>query len=111
MFKKTILAAVVAAMLVILTPSTASAYGAAHVGYTAVGPNGAYHSGATAVSGAGGGYAVSGRQTAAGYGGAATRSGTVYHSGSVGYGQYPNTTTYSSGGAAAVHTSSYGYVR
>jgi hypothetical protein len=110
MLKKTVLAALAACLVVLLAPAEVNAYGAARRSATYVGPNGAYHGSRTAVSGAGGGYAVSGRSTAVGYGGAATRSGTVYHSGGVGYGQYPNTTTYRSGGAA-VSTSGYGYYR
>jgi hypothetical protein len=99
-------AALTAVVLVLMSPSEASAYGAAYRGRTVVGPNGAYHSSRAAVSGAGGGWAVGGRSTAVGYGGAATRSGAVYHSGSVGYGQYPNTTTYRSGGAAVTRSGS-----
>jgi hypothetical protein len=64
------------ALLALLTPSQAQAYGAAHVGYTHVGPNGVYHEGAT-VAGGGGAY---GGAYHAGYttGGA---SGGAYHAG------------------------------
>jgi hypothetical protein len=81
MLNKIILPAVVAALAALLTPSVAGAYGAAHVGYTHVGPNGVYHAGATEVRG--------------GYGGAA-------------YGGYHYTTGY---GGAAVGGASYGYIR
>jgi hypothetical protein len=94
-----------AVLLVLMSPSEANAYGAAYRSRTYVGSNGAYHSSSAAVGGAGGSWAVGGRQTAYGYGGSASRYGGVYHSGSVGYGQYPNTTTYHSGST----TRSYGY--
>ena len=50
-------------------PSRADAYGAAHVGYTHVGPNGVYHTGTSAAYGPGGAYA-GGHSTAVGGGGA-----------------------------------------
>ena len=56
MMTKTILLAVVAALAALLTPSAVDAYGAAHVGYTHVGPNGVQHYGATEVRGPGGAY-------------------------------------------------------
>ena len=54
MLRKILLSAVAAALAALLTPSEAGAYGAAHVGYTHVGPNGVYHAGATAAGGYGG---------------------------------------------------------
>src|SRR5688500_10304881 len=74
MLKTIILAAIVAALTALLTPSEAAAYGAAHYGYTHVGPNGAYHTSGTAAYGAGGVYA-GGRSEAVGYGGGAYRGG------------------------------------
>ena len=75
MFKTMFPIALLAAALV--TPSVANAYGAAHVGYTHVGPNGVYHTGETVAHGPGG-TAATGHTTAYGAGGAS------YHSGSAG---------------------------
>jgi hypothetical protein len=105
MLKKILPAVFTAALLVILSPSSAHAYGAAYRGRTYVGGYGAYHSSSYAYRGSGGSWAVGGRQSAYGYGGSTSRYGGVYHSGSVGYGQYPNTTTYHSGS----YSRSYGY--
>jgi hypothetical protein len=69
MMKRIFVAVSLAALVVALTPTAVDAYGAAHVGYTHVGPNGVYHTGETAVRGPGGTYA-GGHTTAAGYGGA-----------------------------------------
>jgi hypothetical protein len=57
-------AAVTAAVVVLLAPSRVDGYGAAHFGYTRIGPNGFYHTGGTA------GYrgAYGGRTAAYGYG-------------------------------------------
>ena len=41
----------VAALAALLMPSRAAAWGAAHVGYTHVGPNGVYHTGRTVAAG------------------------------------------------------------
>ena len=102
MLKKIILAAIVAPLATLLTPSEASAYGAAHVGYTHVGPNGVSHTGRTAASGPGGAYA-GGHTTAVGAGGGAYRSGGAAYGG--GYHYSPS---YSGGAAGGYH---YGYVR
>ena len=67
----------------LLTPSQVGAYGAAHVGYTHVGPSGVYHDGATAAGGSRGGLRRAstnrlrrgGGAYHAGYGGAAVRRG------------------------------------
>jgi hypothetical protein len=53
MLRKTILAALAAAFLTLATTPEAWAWGAAHVGYTHVGPNGDYHYGRTEVYGGG----------------------------------------------------------
>jgi hypothetical protein len=56
MMQKLVLTAVAAALVMFGSPAKASAHGAAHAGYTHVGPNGVYHAGATAVGGYGRGY-------------------------------------------------------
>ena len=57
MLKQIFLAALAAILLVLLMPVDLSAYGAAHRGYTHVGPNGVYHAGRTVAAGPGGAYA------------------------------------------------------
>jgi hypothetical protein len=97
MLKKIVLPVAVAALAALVTPSVVWAYGAAHVGYTHVGPNGVYHAGATEVRG--------------GYGGE-YRGGAAYggeYRGGAAYGGYHYTTGYS--GGAAVGGAAYGYVR
>jgi hypothetical protein len=86
MLKRLVLAAVAAALVVLVLPAGASAWGGAHVGYTHVGPGGVYHTGATAYRGpyGGGGYHYGGGY--GGYGGGGYRYGGGYHSG--GYGGY-----------------------
>ncbi len=67
------------AFLVLATPANAHAWGAAHVGYTHVGPGGVYHAGATGYRGGyGGGYG------GAHYGAYRGGYGGAYHS--YGYG-------------------------
>jgi hypothetical protein len=108
MLNKMILPVIVTALAILLLPSEVRAYGAAHVGYTHVGPNGVYHAGATAVRGPGGGYAGGYRGGAYGgaYGGAAY-GGAAY--GGAAYGGYHYTTGY--GGSAAYGSAHYAYVR
>jgi hypothetical protein len=112
MLHKIILLAVVAALAALLMPSPVSAYGAAHVGYTHVGPNGVYHTGDTAVRGPGGTYA-GGRTDAYGSGGAVYRGGYDYRAGYGGAygaaGGYRYTPAYS--GAAYGGAYRFGYVR
>jgi hypothetical protein len=68
--------AFLAIVLMGLTSAPAHAYGAAHVGYTTVGPAGnVQHYGATAASGPGGSYAHTSSTTA-------TAGGTVAHTSS-----------------------------
>ena len=109
MLNKIITLATVVALATLLMPSRANAYGAAHVGYTHVGPNGAYHVGGTEVNRGGeGGYRYGGAEYRGGYesrGGYEARGG-----GGAAYGGYHYTTGYS-GGAAAYGTAHYGYVR
>src|SRR4051812_49399743 len=80
MMRNVTLAAAAAALLTLLTPTDAAAWGIRHVGYTHVGPYGAYHVGGTAVRG---GY---------GYGGDRYGYGTTglygYHTTAYGYHPY-----------------------
>jgi hypothetical protein len=72
MMQKMVLSAVAAALVTLGSTSTASARGAAHVGYTHVGPGGVYHAGATGVRGYGAPYHYGGAYGAVGgyrYGG------------------------------------------
>ncbi len=88
MFQKTLIAMLTAGSIALLSPADAQAWGAAHVGYTHVGPAGVSHYGGTAARGPYGAY--SGAHAGAyGYGGAS------YHAG---YG-----TGYAVGGAGAYH--------
>jgi hypothetical protein len=103
-----------AVLALALTPSEVDAYGAGHVGYTHVGPNGAYHTGTTVAAGPGGAGAVH-TTTVAGGG----TSGAYYHSGystgsgvtgptlqpSAGTGYRPPTTY------APSYSGSYSYIR
>jgi len=113
MRKKIILSAVVAAVATLLTPSLAHAYGAAHVGYTHVGPNGVYHTGETAVRGPEGNTYVRGGTTGAGYGGAYHTGGASYSGGA--YGGYHYNAGYSGAGGVRYGGTTtyggYGYVR
>ena len=93
---KIILPAAVAVLAALLTPSKVDAWGAAHVGYTHVGPRGVSHTGRTAVAGPRGA-AVGGRTGAVGAGGGAYRAG---------YGGAARR-----GGGAVVGGARYGYIR
>ncbi len=95
---KTIIPA--AALLVLALPAEVGAYGAAHYGYTHVGPNGVYHTGGTAAYGPRG-YGATRSTSAYGYGGGA------YHSGYGGGYRY----TPGYGGAAYGGGYRYGYIR
>jgi hypothetical protein len=106
MLKKFFLAASTAALVALAVPSEVKAYGAAHVGYTHVGPNGAYHTGRTVASGPGGTYA-GGRTTAHGAGGAAYRGGAAVGGARYGGGAAAGGYRYSGGAAVG----GYGYVR
>jgi hypothetical protein len=114
MLKKIILSAMVAAAA-LLMPSMVHAYGAAHVGYTHVGPSGVYHTGETAVRGPAGNTYVGGRTTEAGYGGAYHTGGAYYGGGT--YGGYHYNAGYSGVGGVRYGTTTggvyggYGYVR
>jgi hypothetical protein len=96
--------------LALVVPAKVHAYGAAYVGYTHVGPNGAYHVGATEVHGGyAGGYG--GAEYRGGYGGAEYRGGYSAdgYSGGAAVGGYHYTTGYS--GGAAVGGAHYEYIR
>jgi hypothetical protein len=80
MLKKIVLATFAAALVVLVLPAAVCAYGACHVGYTHVGPNGAYHTSETVARGPEGAYA-GGRTTAYGAGGAAYGYGAHYSTG------------------------------
>jgi heterogeneous nuclear ribonucleoprotein A1/A3 len=122
MLKMICAAAVTAALVVLAVPSKVDGYGAAHVGYTQVGPNGAYHTGATAVSGPGGTYAA-GHTTAYGAGGAYRggsyggsiaegEAGVARGHGAAATGGYTYAPSYYGGaGGAAAGGYHYGYVR
>ena len=87
MLQRIVLPVIAAALAAVLIPSEVRAYGAAHVGYTHVGPNGVYHAGATEVRG---GYGGAGAYHA-GYGGASYGGGYHYsagYSGGAAYGGY-----------------------
>ena len=68
-------AIVIAAALVVLAmPTKVDAYGAAHYGYTHVGPSGVYHTGGSVAYGPRG-VAETGHTSAYGYGGASYHAG------------------------------------
>jgi hypothetical protein len=105
-----LLPAVAAVLVAVAAPNWAGAWGAAHVGYTHVGPNGVYHAGRTAAVGPGGAYA-GGHAGAYGYGGSAYHAG-YHYGGNAGYSSagyhydYHYSPSYYGGGG--YH---YGYVR
>jgi hypothetical protein len=108
MLNKIITLATVAVLAALLMPSKVDAWGAAHVGYTHVGPGGVYHTGRTAVAGPGGVYA-GGRTSAYGAGGGSYHSG---YRGGVGYGgAYGGGYRYGAGYGGAVGGARYGYIR
>jgi hypothetical protein len=109
MLSKIITLAAVAALAILLMPSRADAWGAAHVGYTHVGPGGVYHTGRTVAAGPRGVYA-GGRTGAYGAYGGGYRAG---YRGAVGYGGgYYGGAAYGGGyyGGGA-YGARYGYIR
>jgi hypothetical protein len=86
MFRKTLIAAIAAALALVLAASRAEAWGAAHVGYTHVGPGGVQHYGRTAVSGPYGSY--SGGHASSYEAGGAYRTGGGYATGTTGAAGY-----------------------
>jgi len=86
MCQKLLFLALAATLVVLGTAAEAQAYGAAHVGYTHVGPGGVQHYGATAVSGPYGSYGGS-------HASASSASGGAYHTGSATEVHYGGTTS------------------
>jgi hypothetical protein len=114
--------AFVALVAAAILPAAAHAYGAAHTGYTHVGPSGVYHTGETVAHGPGGATYAHSSTGAYGAGGNAYHSesgGAAYRgeSGGAAYGhsstEYHYAPSYSgsASGGAAYHSNSYGYVR
>ncbi|HEY8504263.1 MAG TPA: hypothetical protein VIL46_06745 [Gemmataceae bacterium] len=102
MLKKIIRLTAATTLAVLLLPSELGAWGAAHVGYTHVGPAGVFHRGRTAVAGPAG-VRVGGHTSAYGAYGGAYRAG---YAGEVGYGGgYRYQYRYGAAGAR------YGYIR
>src|SRR5436305_2106155 len=111
MVQKRIVAALAAALAVLGLPSVVSAYGAAHFGYTHVGPNGVYHTGETVARGPYGTYA-GGRTGAYGYGGGAYHSDYRYgagYGGAYGRAGYRYAPSYYGGRYGGGYR--YGYIR
>jgi hypothetical protein len=98
MCRMTYLVLAAAALAVLMAPTRAGANGAAHVGYTHVGPNGVYHKGTTVAAGPHGAAATT--HTSA-YG----AGGGQYHSGAAAGGYHY------SGGYAYGASAHYGYCR
>ena len=96
--RMTYLVLAAAALATLLAPARAGAYGAAHVGYTHVGPNGVYHKGTTVAAGPNGAAATT--HTSA-YG----AGGGQYHSGAAAGGYHYG------GGYAYGASAHYGYCR
>jgi hypothetical protein len=89
---------IAAAVTLLWATSQVHAYGAAHAGYTHVGPNGVQHVGYTAHSGP---YSSGGTVHTSGTTGAGGAYGSTYHTGSGGtYGGYHGYTPTGGGGAA-----------
>jgi heterogeneous nuclear ribonucleoprotein A1/A3 len=112
MLKMICAAAVTAALVVLMVPSKVDGYGAAHVGYTHVGPNGVYHTGETVGYGPGGSFST-GHTSAYGAGGGEYHGGYGYGTtagGAAGGYRYGGAAggDYRYGGAAV---GGYGYVR
>ena len=108
MFRTNLVMAAAGAAL-LLAPAVARPWGAAHFGYTHVGPNGVYHTGRTAAYGPNGSYY--GGHTSA-YGGYRGGYGNGYGDGAV---YHPNGGYYTGGSYAAGgryhYNGAYGYYR
>jgi hypothetical protein len=109
MLRKTLFPALAAGLVTLLLAAEAQAWGGYHVGYTHVGPNGAYHVGATGVRGGYGGGAVyrGGAAYGGAYRGGAAYGGAYRAGGGVAYrgaavGGYHYSPSYSGGYAAGV---------
>jgi hypothetical protein len=91
MLQKMLFVSLAALLCGLAVSARAQAYGCAHVGYTAVGPGGAYHAGGTAYSGPGGTYAGgyrAGVGPGGNYGAAASVHGPNGSGGAVDYDGY-----------------------
>ncbi len=106
MLRNILCVAVLTAAAMLATSSTAHAWGAAHVGYTHVGPGGVQHYGRTVGYGPNGsfstdrGYAMAYGSSRAGYGSYnryGASSGAAYHYGSSSYGSYDRYAAYGRG--------------
>jgi hypothetical protein len=109
MYHKLLVLVPLALVLLLAKPADVEAYGAAHVGYTHVGPSGVYHTGTTVASGPRGTY-----ETHSGYGTTAGGAHYGYESaGGVHYGYGTTATGAHYGGTvyAPSYYGSYGYVR
>jgi hypothetical protein len=109
MLKKTLLACAIAVLAILGMQPSARAWRGGHVGYTHVGPNGAYHVGATGYRtgyGGYGGYHASGYHEG-GYGGYGYRGGYDSYRGGYGYGSRGG---YGYGGYHYGYGHAYGYV-
>jgi hypothetical protein len=99
MLRRTLFLTLAALLAVLATSAKAQAWGAAHVGYTHVGPNGAYHYGHTAAVGPNGAYSGS-------HAGAYGTGGGSYHAG---YGAAAGGGRYGAAAYGGYHTApSYG---
>jgi hypothetical protein len=103
--KRIILVVAFAVALVLATNSKAQAWGAAHVGYTHVGPAGVQHYGRTVAAGPGGVYGGA-HYGAYGYGGGSYHAGYGYGAGGAYGGYHAYTPAY--GGGYAVGGYHYG---
>jgi hypothetical protein len=107
MLRKLLIVIVVAGLTALVTPAKAHAWGAAHVGYTHVGPSGVYHYGRTAAVGPYGAY--SGAHAGAyGYGGSSYHAGGAYGYHGDSYGGYHYDSGYHYGGGYHYGSMSYG---
>ncbi|MCE9566971.1 MAG: hypothetical protein K8U57_33635 [Planctomycetes bacterium] len=116
MLRKSLFTAIAAALVALLSPSDAHAWGARHVGYTHVGPNGVTHYGHTAGVGPYGAYSGS-HVSHYGAGGDYRAGGGYGERYGAGYGGYHYGTGYGAYGAGyggayhygTVQTGGYGY--
>ncbi len=104
MLRNILCLALAATAMTLITSTKAQAWGAYHVGYTHVGPNGVQHYGRTEAYGANGAYSGSRYGSSGGYGGYRGGSsygaryggsyGGAYHYSSERYGSYDRYSTY-----------------
>jgi hypothetical protein len=107
MLRKALIVTIVVGLMALLTPTNAQAWGAAHFGYTHVGPGGVYHYGRTAAVGPYGAY--SGAHVGGyGYGGAYHTAAAVGVNSAVGY-HYSAASGYGGYGYGTVPYGGYGY--